>query len=60
VFPAYGFIIFGSIIIYSSIEVPWASSVLVENMGIMNEDTLKFLMGWFLRGSYGEGFANSF
>ena len=24
-------------------------------MGIMNEDTLKFLMGWFLRGSYGEG-----
>ena len=29
-------------------------------MGIMNEDTLKFLMGWFLRGSYGEGFANSF
>ena len=26
-------------------------------MGIMNECTLKFLMGQFLRGSYGEGFA---
>ena len=29
-------------------------------MGIMNEGTLKFLTGQFLRGSYGEGFANSF
>ena len=29
-------------------------------MGIMNEGTLKFFMGSFLRGSYGEGFANSF
>ena len=29
-------------------------------MGIMNEGTLKFSMGQFLRGSYGEGFANSF
>ena len=29
-------------------------------MGIMNEGTLKFSMGQFLRGSYGQGFANSF
>ena len=32
----------------------------MENVGIMNEGTLKFLTGYFLRGSYGEGFANSF
>ena len=29
-------------------------------MRIMNEGTLKFLTGSLLRGSYGEGFANSF
>ena len=29
-------------------------------MEIMNEGTLKILMSWFLTGSYGEGFADSF
>ena len=29
-------------------------------MGSMNKGTCKFLLGWFLKGSFGQGFADSF